>query len=172
MRSIFFYVFTILLLQPVFGQFNIDEESVEITFRFESKDVNGSISGFDSSSTIDFEDLDNSSFKGSVMAKTIETGNSIRDWSLKRSKYFNADDYPRLYFESSSVYRSEGSASYTVKGNLTLKGIVKPITWKFVKDGNTLVGTTTLFSSDFGINIKKKRADNKVKVKLTARLKQ
>lgn len=143
-------------------------KSAEITFNFESKDVDGSISGFSSESTIDLENPENSKLKGSVRVKTIKTGIFLRNWSLKGSRYFDEDDYPKIYFESTSV--SETSDGFSVKGNVTIKNSDKPLTIIFKKNGNELIGTATLFSSDFGINIKKKREDNKVTIKMVFKL--
>lgn len=139
-------------------------KSAEITFNFVNKDVDGHISGFESSSTFDFENPENSKFKGSVAVKSIKTGIFLRDWSLKGGKYFDEDEHPNIYFESTDV--SATAQGYSVKGLLTIKETEKIITIDFVKTGNQLVGTTTLFSSDFAINIKKEREDNKVLVKL------
>jgi len=139
-------------------------KSGAITFNFVNKDVDGRISGFASSSTIDFENPENSKFKGSVNVKTIKTGVFLRDWSLKGGKYFDEDQFPKISFESNEV--SASSDGFLVKGMLTIKKTKKPISIDFKKDGNQLIGTTTLFSSDYGINIKKEREDNKVIVQL------
>ena len=138
--------------------------SADISFHFTSKDVDGHISGFESDSNIDLANPENSVFKGSVAVKTLKSGIFLRDWSLRSGKYFDADDHPRIYFESTSV--SPTTDGFEVVGNLTLKGIEKPITILFQKSDGKLVGTTTLYTSDFGIDIKKKREDNEVKVKM------
>jgi len=150
------------------AQQTTDIKSAEITFTFISKDVDGSISGFESSSSIDFDALSDSKFKGSVAVETIKTGNFLRDWSLKGSKYFDADTHPKITFESTQINKS--SDGLIVKGTLTIKGTSKPITINFNREDNELVGTTTLFSSDYGIEIKNDRADNEVKVKLVLRM--
>lgn len=144
--------------------------SAEITFSFESKDVQGSIGDFTSDISLDFDNIENASFKGSVAVSSLKTGNFLRDWSLKGKKYFNADNYPKITFESTSV--SGTRETFKVGGILTIKDISKPITIDFVKEGNTLLGTTTLFSSDFKIDIKKERNDNKVVVSLKFVLKE
>lgn len=144
-------------------------KSAEITFTFVSEEVNGSLSGFESSSSIDLNDIENSKFKGSVTAATIDTGNSIRNWSLRRGKYFDADDYPKITFESSSIQTTE--KGFTVKGQLTIKSTTKPITVNFIKTTTKLTGTTTLFSSDYDITISKKgREKNKVDIKFVFQL--
>jgi len=160
----FFLCFSPLAL---LGQGN-SIKSGAITFNFVDKDVDGHISGFESSSTIDFENPENSKFKGSVTVKTIKTGIFLRDWSLKGGKYFDEDNHPKIYFESTEV--SSTSKGFTVKGMLTIKNTDKLISIDFKKTGNQLIGTTTLFSSDFGINIKKEREDNQVDVKFVFEL--
>ncbi len=142
--------------------------SAAISFVFEDNDVNGTISGFSSSSNIDLQNFENSTFEGSVAVTTIKTGNFLRDWSLKSGKYFDEDEHPRLFFKSSSVVSNENG--FLVNGDLTLKGTTKPITFDFRKNGDRLIGTTTLFVSDYGIHIKKEREQNKVTVKLDLQL--
>ena len=136
----------------------------EISFEFVSKEVKGTIEGFESTSRIDFDNPTNSIFEGSVAVKTLDTNNGLRNWSLKSGKYFDADDFPRIQFKSTSV--SQKDNSYVVNGNLTLKGITKPITIDFIKKGNQLKGSTSIYSFDYGIKIKKKREDNLVKITL------
>ena len=53
---------------------------------------------------------------------------------------------------------------YLVKGSLRLKGISKPFEIKLSKNANQLEGRASLYTSDFNINIKKKREDNLVRV--------
>lgn len=143
--------------------------SAEITFVFLNNDVDGTIAGFSSSSTIDMNNLTNAVLKGSVDVATIDTDNSIRNWSLKREKYFDADTYPKITFESSSV-QVDGN-NITVVGQLTIKDITKKLTFKFTKKENQLVGTASLYSSDFGISIKSEREKNKVAMKIVLNLK-
>ena len=141
---------------------NTTIKSAEITFEFVSKGVDGTIAGFTSASTIDFDNLENTVLKGSVAVETLDTNNGLRYWSLKGRKYFNEDSYPKIYFESTAIIQE--AETYKVKGTLTLKGTKKPLTITFTKNGNTLIGKASLYTSDFGINIKKKREDNLVKV--------
>ncbi len=141
----------------------------EVNFEFVSKDVKGTIEGFESTSSIDFDNPENSVFKGSVAVETLDTNNGLRNWSLKSGKYFDADDFPKISFESTLV--TENKNDYSVKGNLTLKGVTKPTTILFSKKGNQLKGLFEIYSYDFGIKIKKKREDNLVKVTLLFNLK-
>lgn len=150
----------------LFGQDQGTLSDADISFTFVSKKVNGTISGFSSSSKIDKNNISSSKLNGSVDTKTLDSGNFLRNWSLKGGKYFDTDTYPTIHFKSTSI--EELKVGFIVTGQLTIKGISKPITIAFQDEGNRLVGSTTLFSSDFGINImKKSREANKVVVKMS-----
>jgi len=132
--------------------------SAEVRFTFVNNDVDG-----------DFDQIENSRLKGSVQVETIKTRNSIRNWSLRRSKYFDVNTYPTITFESTSV-QQEGEI-ILVKGKLTIKDVTKDVNFEFERNDTQLVGKTTLYSSDYGINIKSDREKNKVLVKLVFQLK-
>lgn len=160
----------IFLLIVTIGQLHSQNEGVltdpQISFTFVSKNVEGTIAGFSSSSKIDRSNLSNSKFKGSVETKTLDTGNFLRNWSLRGSKYFDVDTYPTISFESESI--SENDEGITVEGQLTMKGVRKPINMLFKEIDGRLIGTTALFSSDFGIEVLKKgREAHKVTVELS-----
>ncbi|WP_394749061.1 YceI family protein [Spongiimicrobium salis] len=151
-----------LTIATSFSQNDAKISNAEITYVYTSSNVKGSIKGFSSSSTIDWNDIANSKFKGSVKTETLKTGNVFRDWSIRGKKYFNKDKYPLITFESTAIVPKNNG--YAVTGNLSLKGITKEIEISFKKEGKMLIGKTTLYSSDFDINVKKKREANKVVV--------
>ncbi len=167
------YHITIVLF--VFSLFYVNAQSsaqissAEVSFVFINNDVEGTLSGFSSESTIDLDQIENSKLKGSVKVETINTRNSIRNWSLRRSKYFDADTYPTITFESTSVQQEKDII--TVNGKLTIKEVTKDIRFRFERNGKQLIGKTTLYSSDYGINIKSEREKNKVLVKVVFQLK-
>lgn len=134
----------------------------EIRFHFEDKDVAGTIADFRSDSEVNLENLSNSFFKGSVGVSSLKTGNFLRDWAIKGRKYFNEDEYPRIFFDSTEVTETE--EGIRVKGVLTLKGKTKPFVIRFRETERGLSGQAELYTSDFGISIKKKREENKVVV--------
>lgn len=139
-------------------------KSAQISFEFVSKNVKGTILGFESESSIDVGNLENSIFRGSVSSETLDTNSGLRNWSLKSGKYFDADDYPKISFKSSKV-KLEGE-KLVVNGELTIKETSKPITITFTRKKSQLIGTTSLYSIDYGIKIKKKREENLVKIKM------
>lgn len=160
----YFVIVPILLLGTTVlsGQTRITAATVSFTFI--EKEVEGSISGFNGTSTIDRDDPGNSSFSGTVAVNTLKTGNFIRDWHLKGRSYFNADEYPTIAFKSTAV--SVKKDILNVDGILTLKGIAKPIQLQLSMAGDRLKGYTTLYTSDFDITIiKKERKANEVRVR-------
>ncbi|PWL38848.1 hypothetical protein DKG77_11450 [Flagellimonas aquimarina] len=163
-------IFSLCLFLAVSLSFNTTSgqksniKSAQISFEFVSKNVEGTISGFESESSIDVGNLKNSIFKGSVSSETLDTNSGLRNWSLKSRKYFNADDYPKISFSSNEV-KLEGE-KLVVNGVLKIKETSKPITITFVQKNNQLIGTTSLYSIDYGIKIKKKREDNLVNIKM------
>ncbi len=167
MRLGFILCFLFLQKAIVFAQQN-EFASARITFEFPSKDVKGSIEGFESQSKIDWEVPSNSIFKGSVKAATLDTNNGLRNWSLRGSRYFNVKDHPKITYSSRAV-RKTGSL-WVIDGDLTIKGNTKSVQIEFNERNGKLVGKASLYSSDFGIKIKKKREDNLVHVTLELEL--
>ncbi|MBT8203755.1 MAG: YceI family protein [Eudoraea sp.] len=162
MNKTLFALFLILGMPVVLlGQQNIKMK--EISFVFESKEVQGSIGDFQSMSIIQTDDINQSVFEGSVGTSSLKTGNFLRDWALKSRKYFNESQYPRIYFKSTAV--SEDTEGIRVEGLLTLKGKSNPLTIYFKRENGQLVGTAELYTYDYGIQIKKKRAENKVRIR-------
>ena len=158
-----YYLVLFLIVGTVFKVQAQDAQitTAAVSFTFVKKDVTGSISGFKSTSKIDWNDLENSVIEGQVETETLKTGNFIRDWSLKGSKYFDAEAFPLITFKSNRLVLED--SDLMVYGTLTLKGISKPIEIRFTRTENSLKGSTTLFTPDFDITIlKNNRENNKV----------
>ena len=147
----------------VIGQVTIERAS--ITIEFVSKDVSGSIEGFESNSRIFPGSPERSVLEGSVAVETLETGNFLRDWSLKKSKYFNEDEFPRIYYRSSRI--DKDGDYYIVEGTLSMKGVSRPLTFRFKAEDDKWVGEAELYSSDYGVQIRSDRKKNLVKISLS-----
>jgi polyisoprenoid-binding protein YceI len=91
----------------------------------------------------------------------VRTTSAELDEHLKKPEFFDAAKFPTAHFESTSVVASGMNA--TINGNLTLKGVTKPVTLKakFIGAGKgpmnsaDTVGfeaTTTISRSAFGIS--------------------
>ncbi|MBA2424833.1 MAG: polyisoprenoid-binding protein [Actinobacteria bacterium] len=118
--------------------------------------VKGRIPGF--SGTI--EGGEAPSITGSVDASTITTFDDTRDGHLQSPEFFDTERYPELRFESTAV-ATKGD-ELIVEGDLTIKGVTKPIelTGSFVGAGvdpygNDRIGIElagAVDRTDFGLN--------------------
>ncbi|MBT8238063.1 MAG: YceI family protein [Croceitalea sp.] len=153
----------LLQWQALVSQTNLFDKAT-VTFEFVTRGVKGTFDDFESKTKINWSALDESYFEGSVATGSIDTNNWLRDWHLKSKKYFSADNHPRIYFRAKTV--SIKGVNLVVKGNLTIKGIQKPMTLVFEKAGDKFIGKGQLYSTDFDINIKRKREDNLVRVQV------
>ena len=155
------FLFIGFLVLPMLAQQQI--KNAKISFEFLDKGVKGTLAGFESQSVINWDNLEASVLEGSVATETLDTNNGLRNWSLKSGKYFDKSDHPRIRYKSSQILAT--ASGYTVSGTLTIKGIAKPMTIDFTREGNKLIGKATVFTTDFDIKIKKKREDNEVAVR-------
>ena len=58
---------------------------------------------------------------------SINTRNQERDKHLKSADFFDIENYPTIDFQSTTITKSDDS--YKVTGDLTIKGITKPVTF-------------------------------------------
>ena len=64
-----------------------------------------------------------------IDVKSIDTNQSQRDGHLQSGDFFAADLYPHILFESTS-FINVGGSEYNMGGNLTLRGVTKPVELK------------------------------------------
>jgi polyisoprenoid-binding protein YceI len=78
--------------------------------------------------TIDESDPTKSTFSVELTVEKIDTNNDKRNAHLKSPDFFNAKQYPKITFKSTSVKKGEGENMLEVSGDLTMHGVTKPIT--------------------------------------------
>lgn len=74
----------------------------------------------------DAEDISNSRIDVAVAANSIRTNVDHFDKELASRKFFNAEKYPHITFQSER-YEAIGDAEGILHGNVTIRGITKPI---------------------------------------------
>ena len=121
--------------------------------------VTGAFNQFDGQATATdgFEEV-TANFR--IDVKSIDTKNADRDNHLRTGDFFDADSHPEISFNSTS-WRKIGDDEFELTGDLTMKGITKPVTLKaefggIEKDayGNTKAGfeiTGKINRKDFGL---------------------
>ena len=123
--------------------------------------VRGSFDDVDGTGSFDADDPTRSHFQLTIKTASIDTRNAERDAHLRSNDFFSMDEHPEITFVSTKVEGvSEGT--YRVTGDLTVKGVTKPITFDLVYTGtavdpwgNTrigLEGSTTVNRKDWGLN--------------------
>ena len=94
-----------------------------------------------------------------IQMASIDTGDEGRDGHLRTNDFFDIEQFPTMTFRSTGVTRS--GSDYKLAGDLTIKGVTKPVTFDLEfggvgKDpwGNTRAGFTltgTINRKDFGM---------------------
>ena len=123
--------------------------------------VRGSFNEFDGSGYFDAENPAASHLQLTIKAASIDTRNADRDAHLRSNDFFDMDTYPEITFASTAVEQVDAE-SYRVTGDLTIKGVTKPVTVDFEYTGTAvdpygnqrigLEGKTTINRKDWGVN--------------------
>ena len=144
------------------GTWAIDASHTEIGFtvRHLVSKVRGKFETFEGA-IVTAEDLTASSVTVSVDLSSINTGTADRDAHLRSGDFFGVDTYPTMTFASTGVV-DKGGNELVVTGDLTIKGVTKPIELavEFLGEGGdpwggTRVGleaSTQISRKEFGID--------------------
>jgi polyisoprenoid-binding protein YceI len=121
--------------------------------------VRGSFNEFEGAGTFDAEDPSRSRLEVTIQAKSIDTRNADRDGHLRGNDFFDMDTYPEIRFASTTVaFHGE---TLQVTGDLTIKGVTKPVTVDLEYTGTAidpwgnrrvgLEGNVTVNRKDWGV---------------------
>ena len=74
-------------------------------------------------------ELSGSHVEASVDMTSVDTGDANRDQHLRTSDFFDIEQFPSMDFTSSALKVLSGSGSdYELTGDLTIRGVTKPVT--------------------------------------------
>ena len=110
------------------NSWQIDVSHSELSFRirhFVSK-VRGTFGRWRGTVVADPEQLGNASVEVVIDASSIDTNHERRDADLRSENFFEVEKFPEIAFASRSV-RIDGT-NLTIVGDLTMRGITKPVT--------------------------------------------
>lgn len=124
-------------------------------------EVQGNFKTFDVTITASKDDLSDAVFEMSADIASIDTDNENRDKDLRSANYFDAEKFPKLTFKSTSFKKGDGN-KYKVGGDLTIKGVTKPVEFDVIVNGpvphprsqKLIVGlkvSGTIKRTDFGV---------------------
>lgn len=143
--------------------YKIDPAHSEVFFQVRHlvTKVRGRFSDFEG--TIDYNEgsPETSSVNFSIKTASIDTNVGDRDTHLRSGDFFAAEEHPTLTFKSKKITK-KGGDSYTVTGDLTVRGTTKQIDLPVSFLGNAtdpwggkrigFEAETTLNRKDFGLN--------------------
>lgn len=126
--------------------------SNSITFKIKhafGATAEGNIGGFSGSIYFDTNQLSKTNMNASLEARTIDTGLGLRDKTLKGSKYFEIEKFPKISITSTKIEHGAKENEYIGSFDLTLKSKTKniKIPFNFIKTINS-----GQFKASFQIN--------------------
>ena len=99
--------------------------------------VRGSFNESAGTGYFDAADPSKSWLEVTIQAASIDTRNADRDAHLRSNDFFAMDTYPEIRFVSTSV-EPVAKTTYRVAGDLTIKGVTKPVTIDFEYTGSAV----------------------------------
>jgi polyisoprenoid-binding protein YceI len=118
--------------------------------------VTGNLDQISSDFTQEKDDFTDAEIDFTADIDSINTGNEQRDGHLKSAEFFDVEKFPKIEFKSSSFEKVKDD-QYLLHGNLTMKGITKPIVLNVEFGGIAVDGyqqTKSGFSFDGSLNRK------------------
>lgn len=112
--------------------YKIDAAHSEVTFKVKHlmiTNVTGSFTKFDGVLESDEADFTDAKVSFEADVDSITTNNEQRDAHLKADDFFAADKFPKLTFVSTGIEKKDDE-EYVLKGDLTIRGVTKPVSLK------------------------------------------
>ena len=146
----------------VAGTWAIDPVHSEVSFTVRHMMVSKVRGRFDKfeGTIVTGEDPLASSVTATVDLSSINTGQEQRDAHIRSADFFEVEKYPEMTFVSTGV--KHGGGGFILEGDLTLKGVTKPVAFNLEVNGfgpdaygGTRAGfsaTTEINRTDFGVN--------------------
>ncbi|MDN3294298.1 YceI family protein [Streptomyces ficellus] len=116
-------------LTALTGTYTIDPSHSSIGFTARHAmvtNVRGAFTEYEGTLHLDGANPAASSASIDVKIASIDTGNADRDGHLRSADFFDAEQFPLMTFRSTSV-EALGGTDYRITGDLTIKGVTRPI---------------------------------------------
>jgi polyisoprenoid-binding protein YceI len=137
----------------------IDPMHTQVEFsakHFGMMTVRGHFREVTATGNIDPHHPETSSIDVTIDVASLSTNNAQRDNDLRSSYFLELDKYPTIAFHATSVAQRDPT-HYTLTGDLTIKGITKPVTLDVQRYGeinDERMGHRVAFSAEGQINRK------------------
>jgi len=147
------------------GEYGLDKGHGYITFtysHFGYSNPHVSFNSFDLPLNLDSADVEKNSIEVVIDATSIDSRVENFNGHLNGPNFFDTANHPTITFKSTSM-TSTGENTYDVAGDLTIKGITKPVTLAAIlnkaaphpRRNTPIVGvdaTATVMRSEFGLD--------------------
>lgn len=147
-------------------KYALDTEGTHAFIQFKIKHLGfswllGRFNTFQGEFIVDKDKIDNSSVAVNIDVASVDSNHAERDKHLRGADFFDVEKFPKATFTSTKVEQT-GPLTAKIHGNLTLKGITKPVVLAttYVGGGDDPWGghrqgfeaTTEITLKDFGID--------------------
>ena len=112
------------------GTYSVDPQHGYILFSYSHFGLSNPSVGFnkfDATLELDAANPEKSSINVAIDANSIDSRVPVFDEHLRDEQFFNTEQFPGITFEATSI-EANGDSKYTITGDLSMKGITKPIT--------------------------------------------
>ncbi|MES2567128.1 MAG: YceI family protein [Bacteroidota bacterium] len=165
MKKLFFATAVCIFSLISKGQtYILDKNHTKVGFsvsHFGISNVEGQFKDISATMTSKKEDFTEAVIEMTANVNSIDTDNDMRDKDLKSENWFDANKYPTLIFKSTS-FKKTGDKTYKLNGNITIRGVTKPITFDVIYNGKALNPMSKKNSVGFTITGKLNRKDFQV----------
>jgi len=123
--------------------------------------VRGAFDDFDGSAVFDAAHPEAAKVTVNIRANSINTRNAQRDEHLRGNDFLAMDEHPEITFVSTALTVT-GDAEFELSGDLTVRGVTKPITIPFTFEGAAtdpfgnvrlgFAGSVAINRKDYGVS--------------------
>ncbi|ASM39896.1 polyisoprenoid-binding protein [Campylobacter sp. RM12327] len=160
------------------AEYNVDNAHSSIGFKIKHMQVSN-VKGFftDHTSIIDFDENKKypNKIESIIKVASVNTGIEKRDNHLRTADFFDAQKFPEMKFVMKEFIPGDESEG-KIKGDMTVKGVTKPITLNYDfggitknKDGKNMIGFSLdgeIKRSDFGVGEQSVMVGDKVNINI------
>jgi polyisoprenoid-binding protein YceI len=149
-------------VEDISGDYTIDQTHTRLGFSTRHAmvtTVRGQFNDFAGTAHIDTTNPAASSVSLTIQTASIDTGVADRDGHLRSGDFFDAEVNPEITFVSTKVERD--GDDWAITGDLTIKGVSKPVTIDFESTGSArdpfgnlrvgFEGSTSINRKDWGL---------------------
>ena len=103
---------------------------IEFTGTHADNPFKGAFGEWTAAITFDTADMEKSKIIATFKPDSAKTGDAMYDGTLPQTDWFNTKEHPQATFTSSQIRRKD-DGTYMAEGDLTIRGITKPVRMDF-----------------------------------------